>query len=88
MYSSLVGLILPPFIDFINKNIANSKVRFVVSLVVCSFVALALEFMNGTLKYANGQEILQSIALIFTSSQVIYKLYWEKSTMREVVFKK
>ena len=88
MYGSLVGLILPPFIDFINARITNSKLRFVVSLIVCTLVALVLEFMNGTLKYADMSEVLTSIALVFTSAQVVYKLYWEKSTMRSVVFKR
>ena len=88
MYGSLVGLILPPFIDFINARITNSKLRFVVSLIVCTLVALVLEFMNGTLKYADMSEVLTSVALVFTSAQVVYKLYWEKSTMRSVVFKK
>lgn len=88
MYGSLVGLILPPFIDFINARITNSKLRFVVSLIVCTLVALVLEFMNGTLKYADMNEVLTSVALVFTSAQVVYKLYWEKSTMRSVVFKR
>ena len=88
MYGSLIGLVLPPFIDFINARITNSKLRFVVSLIVCTAVALVLEFMNGTLKYADMSEVLTSVALVFTSAQVVYKLYWEKSTMRSVVFKK
>lgn len=88
MYGSLIGLVLPPFIDFINAKITNSKLRFVVSLIVCTLVALVLEFMNGTLKYADMSEVLTSVALVFTSAQVVYKLYWEKSTMRSVVFKK
>jgi len=88
MYGSLIGLVLPPFIDFINARITNSKLRFVVSLIVCTLVALVLEFMNGTLKYADMSEVLTSVALVFTSAQVVYKLYWEKSTMRSVVFKK
>ena len=88
MYGSLIGLVLPPFIDFINARITNSKLRFVVSLIVCTLVALVLEFMNGTLKYADMSEVLTSIALVFTSAQVVYKLYWEKSTMRSVVFKR
>ena len=88
MYGSLIGLVLPPFIDFINARITNSKLRFVVSLVVCTAVALILESMNGTLKYADMSEVLTSVALVFTSAQVVYKLYWEKSTMRSVVFKR
>lgn len=88
MYGSLIGLVLPPFIDFINAKITNSKLRFVVSLIVCTLVALVLEFMNGTLKYADMSEVLTSVALVFTSAQVVYKLYWEKSTMRSVVFKR
>lgn len=81
--TELVGLVLPFFIDFINKNIENSKVRYVISLVVCLGVAGVIRFPELT----NGDvgQVLQSAGIIFAEAQTVYKLYWEKSALRAKV---
>ena len=76
--NELIGFILPPIIDLINKKIANSRTRFVVSLVLCVLVAVGVNYKNMTF----GSELLASVALIFTEAQFVYNLYWKKSLVR------
>ena len=79
------GLALPFVIDFVNKNIFNSKVRFVASLVICVVVALAVNF-NKVLEVSNWEDaavLTGQISFIFAQAQIVYKTYWEKSQVRE-----
>ena len=74
------GLVLPPVIDFINKNISNSQARFFISVVFCAVVAFVLNI--DKLVFGQADSLLASFALIFTQAQVVYKLYWENSRVR------
>ena len=78
----LVGLILPPIIDFINTRITDSRVRWVVSVVICALVGVLLNI--GELDLADWAK---SSSVIFLSAQAAYKLYWEKSQARETLTK-
>lgn len=73
------GFILPPFIDLVNRNIANSTVRFWISILACVAVAVLLNLD----KLNNLDELLGKASLIFAQAQIVYKTYWEKSRMRE-----
>lgn len=74
----LIGLVLPVGIDYINRYIASSKLRFLISLVVCTLVGLLVNFD----RLNKPEELLGSIAIIFSEAQATYKLYWEKSALR------
>ena len=75
--SLILGAVLPPFIDFLTKSIADSKVRFFISLGVCVLAGGVINFDSF-----NGQDILASIALVFGSAQIVYKTYWKESNFR------
>lgn len=83
--TSLVGFILPPLIDLINKRVADSKVRFLVSVSVCLGIGVLQNL--SSLKAGDVSELLSSFAVIFTTAQLTYKLYWEKSDFRASVMK-
>ena len=72
------GFILPPFIDLINRRIANSKVRFWISILACVAVAVVLNLD----KINNPDELLGKASLVFAQAQIVYKTYWEKSAIR------
>lgn len=78
--TDLIGLVMPFFIDYINRNIANSSVRFVISLVSCLIVAALLNLQKLTGGDVSG--VLASAGIIFTEAQAVYKLYWDKSQLR------
>ena len=80
---NLIGLILPFVIDLVNKYVLDSKIKFVVSFLVCALVAVL--FKLPELKAGDVSEVLQSVAVVFAEAQVVYKLYWEKSSLRAKV---
>lgn len=82
----LVGLILPPFVDIVNKDVPNEEERFLVTLLVCFLVALFLKWPQ----IANGSpdQVITDGALVFMESQLIYKLYFAKSFLRSKLIQK
>lgn len=80
--SLILGAILPPFIDFLTKKVTNSKIRFGISLGVCILVGVAINFQKFT-----GEEILESVALVFASAQIVYKTYWKDASLRSIANK-
>jgi len=78
----IVGAVLPPVIDLINKYIKHSRVRYIVSIIVCLLLGVAFNYQN--LDFTN---ILASGAIIFAAAQTTYKTYWNTSKLRAVVTK-
>lgn len=76
----LIGFILPPLIDLINKNVTDSRWRFVISFVTCVGVGMGMNVGNFNAESVGS--ILGSITVVFSAAQVAYKLYWEKSEVR------
>lgn len=82
----LVGFILPPFVEFLNRDVKNSNERFMVSLIVCFLVAVILhwnEIATGT-----PEQAIIFMGIIFTESQSIFKLYFNDSWMRQTIQEK
>jgi len=82
--TNLIGFILPPFIDLINTRVANSIVRFWISMLFCVAVGVIINLE----KIKNPEEFLGSIALVFATAQITYKTYWEKSAPRQELQKR
>lgn len=77
---NLIGLFLPPVIDFVNTRIMDARLRFVVSMLICLAVAVVVNV--GDLVPFNPQELLGDIALVFAAAQTTYQLYWKRSDTR------
>lgn len=73
----LAGGILPPFIDLINSKVANSKVRYVIALLISILVGGLLSINELTI-----ENVLESAAIVFIAAQTVYATYWEKSDPR------
>ena len=78
----LVGFFLPPVIDIINSKVENSKLRYWVSMLLCFVVGVLVNLD----KIKDPQSLLANAALVFTSAQVTYHTYWEKSDVRAKMF--
>lgn len=78
---NLIGFLLPPFIDVVNKNIKNKKVKYVVSIIISILIGtlLNLEQLN------NPEKLLGNVSLVFVSAQTTYNLYWKKSKLRKKI---
>lgn len=73
----IIGALLPPVIDLINRRISSSKVRYVISVVVCLLLGVALNYQG--LSLSNPETFLTSFGLIFASAQTTYKMYWKEN---------
>lgn len=84
----LVGVLLPPIIEILNKDIAKEKVteRFLGSMAICFVVALLLKW--NSLMTGSPEELVTSFGIIFTESQVIYNLYFKKSFIKAKINEK
>lgn len=78
--TNLVGFVMPPVIDIVNRRIVNAKVRFLVSMCICVLLAVVMhakELTSGNYAY-----LASTVGVIFTEAQVIYNLYWKESALR------
>ena len=80
--STLLGVVLPLIVDFVNKQVQSSKARFWISLGISALAGFLSSFLAGEL---TGLGLLASITLVFSASQIIYKTYWETSSIRNTL---
>ncbi|MDE1866747.1 MAG: hypothetical protein KGI08_03425 [Thaumarchaeota archaeon] len=78
----LVGFILPPLVEYLNKDIPNDNVRFLVSCVVCFIAAVAIDWNQIGGGNIDQQHLIFLSMLLFTESQTIFKLYFQSSWLR------
>lgn len=76
----LIGFILPPFIDVLNKHVASSKLRFAISILVSVICGVAITYPSLAFGDVNG--FLVACAVVFSEAQVVYNLYWKDSDAR------
>jgi len=76
LLNTIIGAILPPFIQLVNQSVKNSNWRYVISVVACLVIGAVITFINGQLDFTN---VLVSAGLIFASAQTTYKLFWSNT---------
>jgi hypothetical protein len=73
----ILGVFLPPVIDLVNKNISNQKYRFLIAVGFSILVGGIISVVQ------NGWEnVSKDVGLIFATSQIVYKLWYEKSELQ------
>lgn len=80
---ALVGFILPPFVDIVNKDVKNETERFYVSVFLCVVAAILLHWKE--LAYGNEEQFFMWIGIIFSESQTTYNLYFKHSNLRGIL---
>lgn len=83
--SILVGAVLPFLMEFIIKYVKDTRGKFLVSLFIPLLIGGVLNANN--LSVANIDEILKSGAIIFSSAQTVYKLYFRDSALQRSIDK-
>lgn len=78
----LVGFVLPPVVEFLNKDVQNDNARFIISLVVCLLAAVALDWNQVSSGNVDQTQLTMDIGIIFLESQSIFKLYFQQSWLR------
>lgn len=83
----VIGQGVPAFIDLINRKISDKKARFAVALLVCLILGV-LATLGDLIELIysptldRGLKIFQAGVMIFSSSQVAYKTYYENSILQ------
>lgn len=77
----VVGFVMPLLVELINRDVTNAKVRFIVTVVLCSVVAALLNIPK--ILVGNVSDLFTTLTLIFGESQVVYNLYFKASALKE-----
>ena len=84
MYA-FIGFLLPPVIDVVNVRVANEKIRYLISMLICLMVAVIAKWNELLLGDVEG--FLKSGGIIFAEAQTVYRMFWKKSEVREKMLK-
>jgi len=76
----LAGVIIPPIVDWLNREVHSEQEKFIVTLLVCGVFAVAFKW--NELMMGSSDQIFSSFTLIFIESQIVYKLYFKSSGLR------
>ena len=76
----LVGLVMPPLVEVLNKDVQGKTERVLVTIAVCFIAAVLLRWND--LVYGSPKEVFALAGLIFGESQAVFKLYFENSWLR------
>lgn len=82
-----LGQSLPMGIDYINRNVKDSRVRFWIALLICLIMGVLASIGDIMILMKDPSlpqvgKILQAGILIFTSSQIAYKQWYENSVIQ------
>ena len=79
--SIILGQLMPLVIELINKYVPdNSKIRYIVSLLISVVVGAVTAYFAGEL---NAEDLLGSIGLVFISSQTAYRMWFKGSSVEQ-----
>ena len=90
---SFLGIFLPPVIDLINRKVASSDTRFIVSVIVCALFGTLTNFIdsNGWNEYAGwsyaqvAEAVITSWMTVVGTTQLAYKAAYEGSKLQEKI---
>lgn len=78
LVNALVGQIMPILTEFLNSKVPDSRVRFLVAMVISVILGGVTTFLGGKF---DAQNILASVAVVFVSGQAAYNLWFKKSEL-------
>lgn len=78
--SNLVGFGLPLIVEVLNKDVVGTRDKRIVTVLVCVIAAGLLNWSK--VLYGSPEQVIVSMGLILAESQVVFKLYFEKSALR------
>lgn len=79
----LLGLILPPFIDYLNKDVTNGKERAWITVIACFVVACILD--SSVILHADTSNIPALLTLataLIAEATTVYNVWWKDSIPR------
>lgn len=79
----LIGFILPPFVEWLNREVPTGTERFIVTLLVCLIVSIILKWDN--IVYGTPEQVAATFGILFVQSQLIFRLYFKNSWLKQKI---
>lgn len=76
----LFGFLLPPIIEIVNKDVQNETERYIIAYILCIFLACIVDYR--AIFSANLNNLLATVGIVCTESNVMFQLYWKNSLVR------
>lgn len=80
---AILGALVVPFVDYVTKNVNNSKIEFLIAFVSSVVLGAVVAIAEGKIQKGSFDSAYSDLITVFTASQVIYTLYWKNSLARE-----
>lgn len=84
-FLTFIGFLLPAAIDLINVRIADTRLRFWVSVLFCSAIGTVVYFVQTGGVFTGADDLFAQIMAMIGEAQVSYKAAWGDSTVRTVL---
>lgn len=85
----LIGFLLPPLIDLINRKIVSSDARFWVSVIVCALVGAGINYIDTGFAFeslrAGFDSLSASILVVFGIAQLVYGAVYNDSRLQSSI---
>lgn len=85
----LIGFLLPPLIDLINRKVANSDARFWVSVLACALVGAGINYLDTGFVFVTPKEAFDSISasvlVVFGIAQLVYGGIYKGSSLERSI---
>ncbi len=81
-FLTLIGLVIPPIIDLINRKVSDPDLRFWVSLGICALFGFGISVLQDGMP-PTIEGVSAQVLMVFGLAQIAYKGLWEKSSQRK-----
>jgi hypothetical protein len=91
--TSLVGFMMPMVVELLAKDVHDEKERVYASMILCLLAAVLLHWKELIVNLDSGvfiflADLFKWFGIIFAESQVVFKLYFKNSSLRDLVNEK
>lgn len=76
----LVGFVMPPFVEVLNRDVKGKGAQAVIAFLACFLAAVLLHW--NEIAFGNPEQVVAITGIFFTESHLLYKLYFERSSIR------
>ena len=78
-----IGIFLPPFIDYVNQYVKDSREKAFITVLVCMGVASAVDYkLIATASLYDLKAVLFLVATIIAEAMTVYDIFWKHSKVR------
>ncbi len=85
----IIGLVLPPIVDLINRFINDKSIRFLVAFFFCALFGIGLNWLQTDFTYVTRIDAFNSLSAsilgVFGASQITYQLGYGDSKIQDTI---